>query len=51
MSQIALPLDWPAGDTEQDYLDEDKEMAEIFSTWDPQSRISNLTEVPSPAFT
>lgn len=29
-------------DSEVSYRDEEKEMAAIFSTWDPQSRISNL---------
>jgi hypothetical protein len=29
-------------DSEVGYHDEEKEMAAIFSTWDPQSRISNL---------
>jgi p-methyltransferase len=38
------------GDSEMDYRDEEKEMAEIFSTWNPQSRISNLEQVSSPAF-
>jgi hypothetical protein len=29
-------------DSEVSYRDEEKEMAQIFSTWDPHSRISNL---------
>ena len=35
MSQIALPLDWPAGDTEQDYLVSDANQALIrhFEHW------------------
>ncbi len=35
-------------DTEVSYRDEEKELAEMFSTWNPQSRISNLNYVSSP---
>ena len=35
MSQIALPLDWPAGDTEQDYLvsDANRPLIRHFEHW------------------
>ena len=35
MSQIALPLDWPAGDTEQDYLvsDANRSLIRHFEHW------------------
>jgi p-methyltransferase len=29
-------------DSEVSYRDEEQEMADIFSTWDPRSRVSNL---------
>ena len=37
-------------DSEESYRDEEEEMAAIFSTWDPQSRISNLKYVSAPGF-
>lgn len=36
------------GDTEVSYRDEEKELAAMFSTWDPKSRLSNLNYVSSP---
>ena len=35
-------------DTEVSYRDEEKELAAMFSTWDPKSRLSNLNYVSSP---
>ena len=38
-------------DSEESYREEEKEMAEIFSTWDPNSRRSSVNQVSSAALT